>query len=210
MSLSNVDQPEPGEVETAVDTEAGFDLVGVVGENLRRMRTRRGLSLDRLAQASGVSRAMLGQIELGRSAPTINVLWKIAKALDLPFAALLRQTPGSGTVILKKADAKFLLSQDGRFSSRALFPYDGQRKVEFYELRLGAHSAADSEAHAPGTTENLVVTRGQIEVEAHGRTYHLEQGDAVVFEADAPHSYRNPGPEEGLYYLVMHYAESIG
>jgi DNA-binding XRE family transcriptional regulator len=61
-------------------TEA-TDLAPVVGGNLRRLRTRRGLSLERLAQISGVSRAMLGQIELGQSAPTINVLWKIARAL---------------------------------------------------------------------------------------------------------------------------------
>lgn len=194
----------------ATDPELRFDIVGLVGENLRRIRTRRGLSLDRLAKASGVSRAMLGQIELGRSAPTIVVLWKIATALELSFSALLKQMPGIGTTILKKNDAKLLLSQDGRFSSRALFPYDGSRKIEFYELRLSAHSAAESEAHAPGTIENIVVTRGQIEVVAHGRTDHLEQGDSIVFEADTPHTYRNPGPEEGLYYLVMHYPESVG
>ena len=61
--------------------EPAPDLAPVVGANLRRMRVKRGLSLERLARASGVSRAMLGQIELGQSAPTINVLWKIASAL---------------------------------------------------------------------------------------------------------------------------------
>lgn len=185
-------------------------LVGAIGENLRRVRTRRGLSLDRLAKASGVSRAMLGQIELGRSAPTINVLWKIAKSLDLPFSALIAQSPASGVTVLQRCDAKILLSQDGRFSSRALFPYDGPRKVEFYELRLGAHAEAASEAHAPGTTENLVVTQGLLELEVGGRTHRLQRGDAIVFDADAPHRYRNPGPEDALYYLVMTYTDSVG
>src|SRR5579859_404207 len=60
------------------------DLAPVVGKNLRRLRTQRGLSLERLSRASGVSRAMLGQVELGQSAPTINVLWKIARALGIP------------------------------------------------------------------------------------------------------------------------------
>ncbi|MEP7126331.1 MAG: helix-turn-helix transcriptional regulator, partial [Byssovorax sp.] len=55
--------------------EASSDLTPVVGANLRRLRAKRGLSLERLARASGVSRAMLGQIELGQSTPTINVLW---------------------------------------------------------------------------------------------------------------------------------------
>ena len=65
------------------------DLTPVVGANLRKLRVKRGLSLERLAQASGVSRAMLSQIELGRSTPTINVVWRIARALEVPFSALI-------------------------------------------------------------------------------------------------------------------------
>jgi DNA-binding XRE family transcriptional regulator len=67
------------------ETPAVVDLTPVIGRNLRRLRRRRGLSLERLAKASGVSRAMLGQIELERSTPTINVVWKIATALDVPL-----------------------------------------------------------------------------------------------------------------------------
>ena len=60
----------PGHSSAAANEST--DLAPVVGGNLRRLRTRRGLSLERLAQSSGVSRAMLGQIELGQSAPTIK------------------------------------------------------------------------------------------------------------------------------------------
>ncbi|MTJ82148.1 MAG: helix-turn-helix domain-containing protein [Telmatospirillum sp.] len=187
------------------------DLVGSVGENLRRLRTRRGLSLERLAKASGVSRAMLGQIELGRSAPTINVLWKIATSLDVPFAALISGAPGCDPVsVMRRADAKILTSPDGRFSSRALFPFDSPHKVEFYELRLAPDSRARSEAHAPGTTETLMVNKGRLEVEIGRRTWRLETGDAVLFEADAAHAYHNPGHDEGLYYLVMTYVDPVG
>src|SRR5213075_2573730 len=77
------------------------DLAPVVGGNLRRLRTKRGLSLERLAQLSGVSRAMLGQIELGQSAPTINVLWKIAAGLGVTFSALLTAQPRSGPRVLR-------------------------------------------------------------------------------------------------------------
>ena len=73
---------------TAPPAEEATDLAPVVGANLRRLRTKRGLSLERLSQLSGVSRAMLGQIELGQSAPTINVLWKISRALEVTFSAL--------------------------------------------------------------------------------------------------------------------------
>lgn len=186
------------------------DLAPVVGSNLRRLRTRRGLSLERLAQISGVSRAMLGQIELGQSAPTINVLWKIARALEVTFSALISARTQSGALVLRSSESKILTSKDRSFSSRALFPFDEPRRVEFYELRLSGGSVEDADAHPPGTTENLVVTAGTIEIDVAGDTHKLETGDSILFEADTPHAYRNPGRAEAVMYLVMTYAEEIG
>jgi transcriptional regulator with XRE-family HTH domain len=186
------------------------DLAPVVGANLRRLRTRRGLSLERLAQISGVSRAMLGQIELGQSAPTINVLWKIARALEVTFSALISARTQSGALVLRAADAKLLTSKDRSFTSRALFPFDEPRRVEFYELRLAAGSVEEADAHPPGTSENLVVTAGSLEIDVAGDTHRLEAGDSILFEADTPHTYRNAGKVETVMYLVMTYAEEIG
>jgi transcriptional regulator with XRE-family HTH domain len=193
--------PAPGE---------STDLAPVVGTNLRRLRTRRGLSLERLAQISGVSRAMLGQIELGQSAPTINVLWKISRALEVTFSALISTRTQSGAMVLRSSESKILTSKDRTFSSRALFPFDEPRRVEFYELRLAAASSEEADAHPPGTSENLVVTAGALEIDVAGDTHRLEAGDSILFEADTPHAYRNPGKVETVMYLVMTYAEEIG
>jgi len=198
---------KPSEKDTP---DTGADLAPVVGKNLRRLRTERGLSLERLAQASGVSRAMLGQVELGQSAPTINVLWKIARAVDVPFSALITSSQATGARVLRAESAKRLTSSDGSFSSRALFPYDEPRRVEFYELKLTPKGVEKAEAHAPGTTENLVVAKGQVVIEAGGQKHELGPGDAILFEADAPHVYRNPGSVETVLYLVMTYAEQQG
>ncbi|WP_224363377.1 helix-turn-helix domain-containing protein [Hyalangium versicolor] len=190
--------------------DADQDLAPVVGRNLRKLRVQRGLSLERMAKASGVSRAMLGQIELGQSAPTINVLWKIARALDLPFSALITTTGGAGTRLMRSSQAKRLTSHDGRFVSRALFPFDEPRRVEFYELQLKGHSEERAEPHPPGTLENIVVTRGTVELEVGTERHLLTTGDAILFEADKPHVYRTVGPEDAIMYLVMTYAEEVG
>ena len=183
----------------------------MVGRNLRRLRTRRGHSLERLAKLSGVSRAMLGQIETGKSVPTISLLWKVATALDVPFATLVASGEAPGTIVLRRDRAKVLGSSDGRFTSRALFPFDTERKVEFYELKLAPHHTEDSEAHAPGTHENLVVAQGRAEiVVGKDPPRMLSEGDAIIFEADVPHSYRNLGATEATLYLVMTYVETIG
>ena len=197
-------------VPTAATEGETTDLAPVVGSNLRRLRTRRGLSLERLAQVSGVSRAMLGQIELGQSAPTINVLWKIARALEVTFSALISARTQSGALVLRSSESKILTSKDRSFSSRALFPFDEPRRVEFYELRLTPGSVEDADAHPPGTSENLVVTAGTLEIDVGGDTHRLETGDSILFEADTPHAYRNAGKTEAVMYLVMTYAEEIG
>jgi transcriptional regulator with XRE-family HTH domain len=203
------DEATPSAVTTATPTEA-TDLAPVVGGNLRRLRTRRGLSLEKLAQISGVSRAMLGQIELGQSAPTINVLWKIARALEVTFSALISSRTQSGALVLRSQEAKVLTSKDRTYSSRALFPFDEPRRVEFYELRLAPGGKEEADGHPPGTTENLVVNAGTMEIDVGGDTHKLETGDSILFEADSPHAYRNVGKNEAVMYLVMTYAEEIG
>jgi transcriptional regulator with XRE-family HTH domain len=181
------------------------DLTPILGANLRRLRIRRGLSLERLARASGVSRAMLGQIELGQSTPTINVVWKIARSLAVPFSALISHSVRPRTALLRAERAKVLTSADGNFISRALFPYDESRKVEFYELRLRPHGREVAEAHPAGTTENLIVASGSLDLLVDSERFTLEAGDAVFFEADVPHEYYNAGERDSVMYLVMTY-----
>lgn len=191
--------------------ESTDDLTQAVALNLRRLRTRRGHSLERLSKLSGVSRAMLGQIELGRSVPTINLLWKVARALEVPFAALTGELHIQGTAVLRADRAKVLVSQSGQFRSRALFPFDSQRKVEFYELALSAGGSENADPHSPGTLENLVVSQGTVEIGIGESARHLlGPGDAILFEADVAHSYRNPGDVEAIMYLVMTYVDMVG
>ena len=209
------DEGAPREPPTATSAGAEWayaatdpqDLAPMVGANLRRLRIRRGLSLEKLAARSGVSRAMLGQIELGQSAPTINVLWKIARALDVTFATLIQTREAGGTTLLRRSQAKVLTSHDGDVSSRALFPFDGPRRAEFYEFRIKPGAAEVAEAHAPGTLENLVVVDGALDLVVGKEPHHLDAGDAIVFEADVPHVYTNAGSKECVMYLVMTYAE---
>lgn len=201
------DPPKSGTGRSAAREEPSQDLTPVVGRNLRRFRSERALSLEALSKASGVSRAMLGQVELGQSTPTINVVWKIARALDVPFSALISEQSTPGTWILPRAKARVLASSDGAFVSRALFPMDRPRNVEFYELRLAPRGVEQAEPHPPGTVENLVVARGRVALSIDGDRRLLDEGDAILFEADLPHSYENVDADgEAVMYLVMTYA----
>lgn len=186
------------------------DATPAVGANLRKLRVKRGLSLQRLADLAGVSRAMLSQIELGQSAPTINLMWKVARALDVTFSALINGPRRHDVRVLGVASSKVLTNREGTFSSRALFPFEQPRRAEFYELRLRPHAEERADPHPPGTQENLVVASGAVEIEVHSTTYCLATGDAILFGADLPHAYRNHGDAEAVMYLVMTYGQEIG
>jgi rhodanese-related sulfurtransferase/transcriptional regulator with XRE-family HTH domain len=202
--------PEPRLVPPPSDEEEAPEpiLDAIVGENLRELRSRRGLTLDALAKLSGVSRSLLGQAELGRSLPSLNVLWKIAVALNVPFATLVATAPRQGTVVLRRSKSKQIVNSEGRFGSRALFPPTEKGTVEFYELWLAPHSREEAEPHQPGTRENLVVNTGRLDLEVGGKKFRLEAGDAVLFAADVPHRYINPASDECWMHLVMTYTPS--
>ena len=195
-----------------MEHEPDEDTVGlatVIGGNVRKLRKQQRLSLETLARRSQVSRAMLSQIERGRSTPTIGVLWKIAGALAAPISAFLSEDREESVWLLPVASAKRLFSKDGRFCSRALFPFDQPRRVEFYELRLKSRGEEAASPHPSGTLENLVVNRGEVEIIIAENRYALTAGDAIQFVADVAHTYRNVGQMEAVLYLVMTYAQSM-
>jgi len=214
MAPRALKQAETRPIETEVGNRAerrdDWNLGLIVGHNIKRLRHRRNLSMEALAKLSGVSRAMLGQIELGRSVPTINVVWKIARAFDVPFSTLIANDTVKAIRILPANETKILTSATGDFSSRALFPFDGERNAEFYELRLKPGCIEHADAHAVGTTENIVVSRGALEIEIGNDTSDLVAGDAILFQADVPHTYRNVSKGETIAYLVMTYVEPAG
>ena len=204
---TSADTPAVAPSRDVAMAEDEVDLADIVGRNLRRLRTQRGYSLSRLAEASGVSRAMLGQIELGRSVPSIGVLWKVARALDVRFAALTVDASAEGTTVIRAATAKVLMSHDGTFASRPLFPADPHRRVEFYHLRLAPGGVEEALPHPAGTIENLVVASGTVVIDVADKRHCLSAGDAILFEADVVHAYRNPGDREAVMYLVIAYSD---
>ncbi|HEX4351371.1 MAG TPA: XRE family transcriptional regulator [Polyangiales bacterium] len=189
------------------DSVGAADLARRVGQRLRDERQSRNLSLDDLSRASGVSRAALSQIETRKSSPSISVMWKIAVGLGIPFAELLGGDNEAGT-LLRRADAQVLRSPDGRFESRPVIPAGTTPWVEVYELRFSARSVHNSEPHAPGTRELLVMLSGTLQIEVGPKVYDLEAGDSVAFRADQDHAYKNPGSSEARAHNVIIYSRT--
>ena len=175
-----------------------------VADRLRALRQTRGMSLDQLAEASGVSRAALSQIETSRTNPTLGLLWKVAVGFGVPFSELLGEERAPVSV-LRRDDVQVLRSADGRFQSRSLAPVGASPFVEVYELRLAARSRHVSEPHAVGVREVVIVLSGALRLTVDKVAHELAAGDSVWFAADLPHVYENPGTSEARYHDLILY-----
>jgi transcriptional regulator with XRE-family HTH domain len=186
------------------DEVGAAELAGRVADNLRAHRKRREMSLDQLAQHTGVSRAALSQIETRKTNPTIGVIWKIAAGLGIAFSDLIGETR-TGLSVLHRGEAQLLRSLDEKFESRPLMPAEGIPQIEMYELRLAARSRHASDPHGPGTREIVVVLSGSMRMTVGDRSDDLGPGDSVVFDANKPHVYENTGHSEARYHNVIVY-----
>lgn len=191
--------------EKSVSADAQPEHEPRVGDNLRILRMERGMSLAELAERSEVSKAMLNQIEMGKSSPTIALGWKIANGLGVPFGALLGEPMPGDFVVQRREQTQVLYSEGRALRSRALFPSGDPRVAEMYELSLDPGAEERASAHIPGTREQIVVIEGQLQVESAGSQAILSVGDVLFFCADRPHRYFNPGKETMRCMLVMLY-----
>ncbi|MGZ3158766.1 MAG: helix-turn-helix domain-containing protein [Burkholderiaceae bacterium] len=205
-TLASTDQ------DTALSTlpleDLDNDIEHLVAANLARLRSLRHLSLDALARLSGVSRAMLAQVESGRSVPSIRVLHRVASALQVSVSAFLRDFAVDGMELLPAHASQRLVNADGSVASRSLFPAQRQLRAEFHEIRMQPASVEHLHPLLPGTCKNLVVSHGTLEIRANDQIQLLGPDDAIFFDADQSHSYRNPGNTEVLAYAVTHHPEA--
>ncbi|MEH6686594.1 MAG: XRE family transcriptional regulator [Halopseudomonas sabulinigri] len=174
-----------------------------LGQTLKQLRNDRSWSLDRAAQACGVSKAMLGQIERGESSPTLATLWKIADGFKVSLSAFIAAPPDALDVRHAEQLRQRPTSDDMLVAP--LFPFDPQYGFELFELTLPAGYQRLSEPHQVGVTEHVTVIRGVMELLVNGQWQTLSEGAAVRFAADRPHGYRNNGVEPAVFHNLIWY-----
>lgn len=174
-----------------------------LGARVKQLRSDRSWSLEGLANASGVSRSMLSQIEREQANPTLAVTLRIAQAFGMTLGELL-EVPGasSAVTVIRANDHAFHYRSDKFSRVRTLSPLNLEKDVEFYEVQLQPGGALRSAAHFEGTREFLTVQKGQVRVESAADAEELGPGDSATYRADVPHAIINLGKGEALVFLV--------
>ena len=170
--------------------------------NLKRIRKARNLSLDMVAEQTGVSKSMLGQIERGESNPTVSTIGKIVEGLKVPFEQLIYNK--SVTVAIPSlAQAPVCREQPGRYSIHILLPFETGRNFEIYQADMERGAQINSSSHGEYTWEYLTVLRGGVELEINGETFLLRESESFYFACDREHTYKNTGEGNTVLNMIV-------
>lgn len=177
----------------------------VISDNLVNIRKKRGLSLDKVAELTGVSKAMLAQIEKGKTNPTVSTLWKIANGLQISFSVFMKE-PEKQKVEKITLDQLTPINDDNdNYLVYSIFPYHPEKKFEIYTVKLKPGYSHISEKHMG--EEYVLVQNGELTLNVQDETFVLTNNDTLKFNANTEHSYINDSDELVSYYIVIYYPD---
>ncbi|HSU03906.1 MAG TPA: XRE family transcriptional regulator [Nocardioides sp.] len=178
-------------------------LSAAIGARVRSERQGRGWTLDQLAEASGVSRRMLVNVEQGTANPSVTTLLRLSDALGIGLQSLVDVPRSSPVAVVRTGDAPALWTGEHGGRGVLLAGTAPPDVLELWDWTLAPGDRHDSEAHVRGTKEILQVRQGTLTVEVDGQVEVLEVDDAVSFASDVPHSYANTGDGQARFTLTV-------
>ena len=175
------------------------ELAARLGANVRQLREARGLTQEQMARLAGIPRATWSHMESGAANPTLTVLHRIARALQVPLEELTSLPRSSGR-LQKKETLPSRKQGDGIV--RKLLP-DSIPGVLIDRMELPPGGRIPGVPHMPGTREYLTCESGRVILGVAGELWSLAPGDVLSFRGDQKHSYSNPGDSTAVAYAVV-------
>ena len=174
-------------------------LLATVGNKVRSMRKEKGMTLAKLSEITGLSPAIVSQIERGLANPSFTTLAQLAHGLDIPVGKFFIGQEETRSPVVRKADRRNLkgvakrsvgeagLMNCSRPSSTAPWKPNG----------LSARPAMTPAATLSASGEEFgIIVSGRKDIFLDGECYTLEEGDSISFSSDTPHWYKNSYEED--------------
>ena len=175
-----------------------------VSINLKRIRKAKKMSLDVVAEQTGVSKSMLGQIERGESNPTIGILGKIVSGLRVSFNDLV-SVPNEEVYLVRKEGLEPSKESTKEYLVYTVFPYEQDRDFEIYTIEIEPNGCYESGSHGEKTMEYINVYEGVLTLEINNEVYEIRKGDDIRINTDKDHVYKNKGKEKLVINVVFNW-----
>lgn len=182
-----------------------MEINQIIGINLKKLRTERTMTLDQLAEAAGISKGMLSQIENGDTNPTINTIWKICAGLNVPYTSLLEPQEQADTKIVTKENTLVQISDDGAYRVYCYYTDSQNRNFELFQMELDEGTEYTSVGHSKKSDEYIMVLEGQLTLKIDKQVLVLSTDDAATFNANRRHEYINTGKGTLKTVIINYY-----
>ena len=185
--------------------DEGQQIVAGIALRIRNFRKQQGLTLEELAERSKVSRAMISKVERSEKSPTLSVLVRIAKGLNITLSDLLGAEPDPAGVSIHRAKdrTKFKDPESG-FERELLSLAESSKGLEIVLHRIPpGRSSGTLPTYAVPTEKYIIVQEGDLVVHLNRQNYEIAAGDTMHFEVKGPYSFSNPGQKTCVYYVVL-------
>lgn len=189
--------------ETLTTPAATHGIERRLAARLAALRAERGLSLEDLAAASGISRATLSRLERNETSPTAAMLGRLCAIFGWTLSRLMADAEGAeATAHLRPADQPEWHDPETGFRRRAVSPPGPGLRLELTEAELPAGAAiAYDAAPLPGMEQHLWLLAGTLDFALGGRRWRLAPGDCLRLRIDGP-TRLAAGPEAPARYLI--------
>lgn len=181
-----------------------------LGRRLRDLRLANGLSLDQLAQKSGVSRAMISRVERAEAQATAALLGRLCAGLGTDLGWLFQQEAEPPRDVSRRGEQPVWRDPETGYLRRNLTPAGARSPARVIEVDLpaGATVTFDSAFDVRRVDQQIVMLEGAIERRVGERSWRLEAGDCLHTTLDAPSSFHNPGSKTARYLVILTFAET--
>lgn len=176
----------------------------LIGENLKKIRKTKGLSLDQTAKITSVSKAMLGQIERGESSPTISTLWKISTGLKISLSSLINDSNQNLSIVDTK-DLTPIQEYSGNMCLYNIFPFNIKTGFEILLIELNKDCKHISPEHDEGVEEYITVLEGKLKMIIEQKSLILTKGQSIKFNASVEHTYKNEFEGKTIFHNTIFY-----
>ncbi|AKE10406.1 helix-turn-helix domain-containing protein [Serratia liquefaciens] len=160
--------------------------IGLLSAAIRRERERLGLSVTELARRAGIAKSTLSQLETGSGNPSLETLWALAMALDVPVSRLISQ-PRQHVQVIRAHEGVTTVSEQANYAATLLATCPPGAQRDIYRLQVQPGEARISRPHMPGTIEHVIISSGSALVGPTDQPVELNAGDYISYSADREH-----------------------
>jgi transcriptional regulator with XRE-family HTH domain len=177
--------------------------LAVIAASLQRERRRTGLSLAEVARRAGIAKSTLSQLESGTGNPSIETLWALSVALDVPFARLV-EPPRPKVQVIRAGEGPTLAAEQGDYVATVLASCPPHARRDIFRISAQPGVPRESDPHMPGVVEHVVLSTGRALVGLSDDPVELGPGDYIAYPGDVAHIFHALEPDTVAVLVSEH------